>query len=126
MFRRLEEIVDPFACHDNRTPPADVWRFLALALRPLYGVMATGLALNAVGAALEVWLIFYAGRLVDTLAAGTPGRVLNEQSGELLAVAALVLILRPLLSLLREGLDDIAFRPNAEAIVRWRAHQHVL
>src|SRR5439155_25848405 len=46
--------------------------------------------------------------------------------GELIAAAGFVLIARPLVGYLRESLDDIAFRPNAETLVRWRAHRHVL
>ncbi|MEZ5667222.1 MAG: ABC transporter ATP-binding protein [Alphaproteobacteria bacterium] len=127
MFRFLATRVDPFKpCSANAAPPTGAWRFLAAHLRPFRGVMAASLLLAAIGATLEVWLIGYAGRLVDTLAATAPSSLWAEHGAELLGVAALVLLVRPAVAFLREGLDDIAFRPNAVTLVRWRAHRHVL
>jgi ATP-binding cassette subfamily B multidrug efflux pump len=126
MLRFFADLIDPFQPYNERTPPAGVWPFLLQHLRPLKHVMAMSLALTAVSAALEVWLIGYAGRLVDMLAATPPEELWAEHGGELLAVAALVLIARPLAPLIRESLDDIAFRPNAVTLIRWRAHRHVL
>ena len=79
--------------------------------------------LTAIAASIEVWLIGYAGRLIDTLAATSPDRLWVDHGMELLAVAAVVLIIRPLAPLLRESLDDIAFRPAAVTLIRWRAHR---
>ncbi|MCP4386579.1 MAG: ABC transporter ATP-binding protein [Hyphomicrobiales bacterium] len=126
MFRLFENLVDPFQPYDDSTPHTGAWRYLTENLRPLRRVMAMSLGLTVISAALEVWLIGYAGRLVDTLAAASPDRLWAEHGGELLLVAAVVLILRPLAPFLRESLDDIAFRPNAVTLVRWRAHRHVL
>ncbi|TCL71934.1 ABC transporter ATP-binding protein [Rhizobium sp. BK251] len=126
MFCFLETLVDPFARSDDRTPPAGVWAFLAMHLRPFRHVMAMSLSLTALGAIMEVWLIGFSGRLVDTLASTTPQRLWSEHGTALLVAAAVILILRPLAGLLREGLDDIAFRPNAVTLIRWRAHRHVL
>ncbi len=72
MFRCFESIVDPFQSYDQRTPPAGVWRFLVQHLRPLRHVMALSLLFSLIGAAIEVWLIGYAGRLIDNLAATAP------------------------------------------------------
>jgi ATP-binding cassette subfamily B multidrug efflux pump len=126
MFRRFESLVDPFQDYETLTPPADVWRFLAENLRPFRTVIGLSLILAVIGAAIEVWLIGYTGALVDTLAVSQPAQLWARHGGELLAVAAVILIGRPLAGYLREALDDIAFRPNAETLIRWRAHRHVL
>jgi ATP-binding cassette, subfamily B, multidrug efflux pump len=108
---------DPF--RPDVTPPATVRRFLAGVLRPLRAVVAASVLLAAVGAAIEVWLVGYAGRLVDRLGAGIPpGR-------ELLLAAAMVLLVRPATHLIREGLDDLALRPTALTMSTWQAHRHV-
>jgi len=39
--------------------------------------------------------------------------------------AVLVLLVRPLIHLAGEGLDDIAFRVNAQTLARWRLHRYV-
>ncbi|MBP1858203.1 ABC transporter ATP-binding protein [Rhizobium herbae] len=126
MFRRFSSLVDPFRPYDQSTPPDNAWRFLAENLWPFRHVTAMSLILTAIGAAIEVWLIGYASKLVDALAETPPAAFWARHSHELLLAAAIVLVVRPLAGLLRESLDDIAFRPNAEFLVRWRAHRHVL
>ena len=126
MFRRFQKLADPFQSYAAATPPDRVWPFLVQHLRPLRRVIAMSLVLAVIGAGIEVWLIGYAGTLVDTLAATSPAQLWAEHGMELLGVAALVLIARPLAAFLREGLNDIVFRPNAETLIRWRAHRHVL
>jgi ATP-binding cassette subfamily B multidrug efflux pump len=125
LFRLLENAVDPFHPHKVHTPPAGVWSFLVHEFRPFRAVVAASLAFTVVNAGIEVWLIGYSGRLVDALAANSPSAVWDSQGPELLAVAALVLLVRPLVHLLSEGLDDIAFRPNAQTLAQWRAHRYV-
>ncbi|ASW57761.1 ABC transporter ATP-binding protein [Plantactinospora sp. KBS50] len=125
MFRLLENPVDPFDQPDLSTPPAGPVAFLFREFRPLRGVIAASLALTAVGAGIEVWLIGYAGRLVDTLAATSPERLWQSHGTGLVAAALLVLIGRPLVQFLGEGLDDIAFRPNARTLALWRMHRYV-
>ncbi|MEV0720637.1 ABC transporter ATP-binding protein [Asanoa sp. NPDC050611] len=125
MFRLFESPVDPFAYDDTATPPAGVRRFLLRELRPLRPVAAAAVTVTVLCAAIEVWLIGYAGRLVDTLAATDPATLWASVGPELLTVGVLVLLVRPTLNLVGEALDDIAFRANARPLARWRAHRHV-
>ncbi len=125
LFRLLERADDPFSDPDLSTPPAGVRAFLLHELRPLRRVIAAGLILTVLGQAVEVWLIGYAGRLVDTLASTVPGRLWAEHGAGLVVAAGLILVVRPLLGLLNEGVDDIGYRPNAQARLLWRLHRHV-
>ncbi|KAA1182683.1 ABC transporter ATP-binding protein [Rhizobium tropici] len=126
MFRRFEELVDPFQDHDGPQPPSNARHYLLTNLRPFRTVMAMSLSLTVIGAVIEIWLIGYSSRLVDNLAIAHREDFWASEGLGLLAAAALVLIGRPLAGYLRESLDDIAFRPNAETLFRWRAHRHVL
>jgi ATP-binding cassette subfamily B multidrug efflux pump len=121
----FENPVDPFPLGDDRTPGGTVRRFLLEELRPLRPVVAAAVVTTVMCAAVEVWLIGYAGRLVDTLAAASPDTLWPEHGAELLAVAVFVLLIRPLINLVSEALDDIAFRANARPLARSRAHRHV-
>ncbi|MEV4639958.1 ABC transporter ATP-binding protein [Actinoplanes sp. NPDC049548] len=121
----FENPVDPFPDGDDRTPAADAHRFLLQELRPLRPVVVAAVVTTVLCAAVEVWLIGYAGRLVDALAAGSRDALWSDHGAELLAVAGLVLVVRPLLNLVSEALDDMAFRANARPLARWRAHRHV-
>jgi len=122
---RFENPVNPFDSNDRRHPARDVRRFLLEELRPLRPVVAAAVATTILCASIEVWLIWYAGSLVDTLAAGSPQALWAGHGAELLAVAVFVLLVRPLINLGSEALDDIAFRVNARPLVRWRMHRHV-
>ncbi|TDB74143.1 ABC transporter ATP-binding protein [Micromonospora sp. KC723] len=125
MLGLFENPVDPFPSGDNRTPAAGVRRFLLEELRPLRPVVAVAVATTILCAAIEVWLIGYAGHLVDTLAAANPDTLWADHGTELLVVATFVLLIRPLVNLVGEALDDIAFRANARPLARWRTHRYV-
>jgi ATP-binding cassette subfamily B multidrug efflux pump len=121
----FENPVDPFPATDDHTPAAGVRRFLLREFRPLRRVVAAACVVTVLCAAIEVWLIGYAGRLVDTLAAASPDTFWARHGAELLAVAVVVSLIRPLINLVGEALDDIAFRANARPLARWRAHRYV-
>ena len=127
MFRFLETLVDPFAAASPAAQPSGrVFFFILTELKPLRRVMAASLALTAISAGIEIWLIYYAGQLVDMLAAADPSSFWTTHGAGLALAAIAVVVLRPLIAFFREGLDDIAYRPNAETLLRWRAHRHVL
>lgn len=126
MFRFFENCINPFQSYDETTPPATAWQFIYQQLLPLRHIIAVSLFIAVIAASLEVWMIGYAGRLVDTLATTPPDQLWATHGREYILAALLVLIARPSVSFLREAINDVAFRPNAVALVRWRAHRHVL
>ena len=73
MFRLFENLVDPFAPHAPvNEPPRRLWPWLQSFMGPFRGVFwATGIAVAGI-AAVELWLIAYSGRLIDTLTAVGP------------------------------------------------------
>lgn len=126
LFGWLENLADPFQSYVETKPPAQPWPYITSFLKPLRHIMALSLLMTLVTVAIEIWLIAYAGRLVDTLSATAPEQIWPALGPELLLVALVILLIRPLAPLLREGLDDIAFKPNAATMIRWRAHRHVM
>ena len=88
------------------------------------GFMITA-AMSVVVAAIEVWLIYYMGRVVDLLGQG-PAGFLENHGMELVAVGVFILVLRPLLQGLDVLLLNNAVLPNFGTLIRWRAHKHVL
>ncbi|MEV4539671.1 ABC transporter ATP-binding protein [Asanoa sp. NPDC049518] len=125
MLGLFENSVDPFPTSETGTPTGTVRRFLLTEFRPLRPVVAASVAITLLCAAIEVWLIWYAGSLVDTLAAGSPQTLWADHGAELVTVVVLVLLVRPIINLVGEALDDISFRANARPLARWRAHRHV-
>ena len=127
MFRYFESLVDPYTPYaEENTPPDRLWPFLMAYLRPARGVMLwTVASIFAVGL-VEIWLIWYAGRLVDMLAEAGPEGFWTEHGFELILVAAFVLLLRPLAQTLSAALLNQSIMPNVGTLVRWRSHRHVL
>jgi ATP-binding cassette subfamily B multidrug efflux pump len=126
MLRFFQKLADPFVSDGNAPPPANVWAYLAHNLKPFAGIILASLLFTVLNASIEVWLIGYSGTLVDTLAGGSPETLWATRGFELAAVALVVVVARPLTGLVREALDDIAFRPGATYMMAWRAHRHVL
>ncbi len=127
MFRHFESLVDPYAPYaEDDTPPDRLWPFLKAYLRPARRVMVWATLSILAVAVVEVWLIWYAGRLVDVLGSMPPAEVWQRHGLELVAVAVFILILRPLIQTLQAVLLNQSLMPNVGTIVRWRSHRHVL
>ena len=118
------QLVEPYSSSDS-PPESRAWRYLASHIKPLRGILLLSLVVTVVAASIEVWMISYAGRLIDTLAV-TSREMLWQTHGKQLAMAALVLLLlRPVAQLLRHAINDIGFQCNAATLFRWRAHDHL-
>ena len=127
MFRFFESLVDPYAPYAaTDTPPTRLWPFLRDYLRPAWKVMVwTVLAVLAV-AVIEIWLIWYVGRLVDVLGDTPPAAFWARHGLELVAVAAFILLARPVIQTASAALINQSLMPNVGTIVRWRSNRHVL
>ena len=126
MFRYFENLVDPYCAYEEKDrPPTKLWPFMRDYCEPFWRVFAITGALSVVVAAVEIWLIWYMGRLVDLLS-GEPSDVLSRYGFELILVALFILILRPLLHAVDVLYLNNAIIPNFGTLIRWRAHKHVL
>jgi ATP-binding cassette, subfamily B, multidrug efflux pump len=126
MFRFFENLVDPYCDYTEvDRPPTRLWPFTMTYAKPFKKVFwATGL-MSILVAAIEIWLIYYMGRVIDLLA-GEPAEVIADHGLELALVAAFIVILRPLLHMFDVALLNNAILPNFGTLIRWRAHKHVL
>ena len=80
-------------------------------------------ALVAIG---DVAIVWYVGRLIDLLSQGTPATVWAEHGAEMLAVAFVIVVVRPIVAAIDVALLHNAVSPNLGTLIRWRAHRHVL
>jgi len=109
----------------NKAPSANLVHYLKSHLPPLRKVLIFSLCVTVLSASIEVWLISYAGTLIDTLAV-TPREDILQRHGVELGLAALILLLlRPISQLFRHAVNDIGLNCNAATLVRWRAHDHL-
>ncbi len=127
MFRWFEGLVDPYTTYqETDTPPKRLYPFLRSYAEPFKWILLISGIGSLVVAAVEIWLMSYVGRLVDTLSSGTPAEVWARYGVEFLLVAVFILTLRPILHILQVLLLNNTIMPNFATLVRWRAHRHVL
>ncbi|MCE8538980.1 ABC transporter ATP-binding protein [Ruegeria pomeroyi] len=126
MFRFFENLVDPFVAYDETdTPPTRLWPFMLDYSQPFLRVFIWAGLLSILVAGVEVWLIYYMGRVVDVLN-GSPAEVWEQYGTEMIALALFVLLIRPALHVLDVLVLNNAILPNFGTLIRWRAHKHVL
>ncbi|CAJ0798513.1 ABC transporter ATP-binding protein [Ralstonia holmesii] len=126
LLRRLEKLIDPFRPLPDTQPPANVWRFYAYFLREVRGVFAFLLLVGLLGALIEVALFDFLGRIVDMIQA-TPGSAFfGRHRNELLWMAFVALIARPVIFGLHDVLVHQVINPNLSNLIRRQNHRYVL
>ncbi|MGR3758126.1 MAG: ABC transporter ATP-binding protein, partial [Tranquillimonas sp.] len=127
MFRFFENLVDPYTPYEETdAPPTRLWPFMRAYSQPFRRVFVATAVMSVLVAAVEIWLIYYMGRVVDMLSSGPPAEVWAARKWELLAVAAFILTVRPVLQAVDVLLLNNGVMPNYGTLYRWRAHKHVL
>ncbi len=119
----------------NATDPYDlsevashstVWPYLKSHFKPLRRILIASVLVTSLAAAIEVWLIQYAGEIIDTLVASTPTDFWKTEGWGLFGAATVVFLFRPLTQFLRLAVNDISLQCNIANLVRWRAYDHLI
>ncbi|MEN9061255.1 ABC transporter ATP-binding protein [Ponticoccus litoralis] len=126
MFRFFENLVDPYAKYrQTDTPPRRLLPFMLDYAQPFRGVFVWATLLSIVVAAVEIWLIWVMGWVVDILS-GDPQQVWQDHGWALIGIGAFILVLRSLIQAADVLLLNNTILPNFGTLIRWRAHGHVL
>ena len=123
--RAALHLADPYVHGSREAPAGSVWPYLRSHLRPLRLVLVLSLIVTALTATIEVWLIGYAGRLIDMLAETAPAEIWAEHNASLIFAAVMIIALRPLAQFARFAVNDIGFSCNVANLFRWRAYDHI-
>lgn len=125
--RGVLHLVDPYDPDFDRatTPPGTVLAYVRSNLRPLRLAMWLSVLFTIITAGIEVWLISYAGQLIDTLADTPPLQIWQVHWAELSFAAVMLLIVRPASQFMRHALNGIGLDCNIANLFRWRAHAHL-
>jgi ATP-binding cassette subfamily B multidrug efflux pump len=126
LYRRFENMINVFQEAPGSAPPNRVFPFYVYYLRQVWPSFAVLLVVGLVGALIEVALFNYLSRIID-LAQKTPGsRFFSEHGGELLWMAVVTLIMRPIFIGLHDLLVHQTISPGMTSMIRWQNHNHVL
>lgn len=126
MFKKFENLVDPFCDYDeNTTPPTTVIGFISEYCQPFRSVFAVAGILAMLAALSEIVLIYAVGWLVDVMQ-GTPDDLLDQHSAILIGLALFVLIFKPAIHMIDVMILNNTLMTNVATLARWRSHKHVL
>ncbi|WAW88445.1 ABC transporter ATP-binding protein/permease [Xanthomonas citri pv. malvacearum] len=126
MFRWFESLIDIFPPIEREMPPRSVWCFYLHYLRPLWPILLATLIAGLLLALVEVAMFDFLGRIVDMLA-GKPGPdFFRQHAGELIWMAVITLVARPLFTGLHNLLVNQAIVPGLSNRSRWLMHNYVV
>ncbi|WP_114285904.1 ABC transporter ATP-binding protein [Candidatus Halocynthiibacter alkanivorans] len=126
MFRKFENLVNPFAHVASDTPPATLWAYINTQLRPFRPWLPWMALTGFIVAIMESGLIFYSGRIIDLMAEAGPAEFWAEHRAEVMLVALFILLLRPLIITFNHLFLEQTLASNMQEQARWRAHKHLL
>jgi ATP-binding cassette subfamily B multidrug efflux pump len=127
MFRWFESRINPFPRDPIRQPPDKLIAFFWYYLKPVWWAFALLTATTLVLAGLEVLVLAFVGKVVDMMkSAPNPRSFFEDHAGELIAMTAITLVLRPLLSVLADLFKQQMIMGPVNIRVRWLAHRYVL
>ncbi len=126
LFRRFERIIDIFREAPGAEPPDKVFPFYFYYLRQVWPSFAALLVVGLIASLIEVSLFSYLSQIID-LTKETPGdRFFSDHAGELIWMAAVAMILRPVFFGLNDLLVHQTLTPGMTSMIRWQNHKYVL
>lgn len=126
MFRWFESLIEVFPKIEMETPPRTVWRFYAHYLGPLWPLFAAALLAGLLLALVEVAMFDFLARIVDMLAEQPGADFFSRHATELLWMAGITLVARPLLVGLHDLLVNQSVVPGLSNRTRWLTHNYVV
>jgi ATP-binding cassette, subfamily B, multidrug efflux pump len=126
MFRFFETLIDPFRAHDPRMPPPTLAGFYWHYTKEVWPVLAALMGIGLVISLIEVSIFRYVGAIVDMLKTTTPDQVLADYGWTFAWMAAVVLIGRPIATIIHDLLVQQSLAPSFTNLVRWQTHRYVL
>lgn len=126
MFRRFENLINPFATFKQGTPPRGLWAFYRFHLSAMRKWIPFILLTGLIAAVIESGLIFYSGRLIDLMAEEGPEAFWQTHWLEVTLAATFILFARPIAIGINHLFLEQTVASNLQEQVRWRAHKHML
>lgn len=126
LFRWFESLIKVFQEPDDRMPPTSVGRFYGFYLIQVWPVFLAILVVGLGVASIEVALFGFIGRIVDLAKEIPEPDFFTRHGRELLWMALITLIARPLFSALHDLLVNQTIVPNLTNRIRWQNHRYVI
>ncbi len=125
MFHFFERLLDPTRPPARPEPPPHLVAFYWHYARQAKGLFAALFAAGCVVATLDSMVPVFMGRVVGLVTATEPARLWQESGWTLLAMAAVLLVARPIAQTTQNLVANQAIVANVGNMIRWQSHWHV-
>ncbi len=123
----FESFINPFKNHPDKTPPSTLFAFYWHYVKQVKWVFAGLLVIGFFVSILEIALFSYIGQVVDMVeSVETIDQLWAKYSGTFIWMLVVILLLRPLASLLHNLFINQALTTNFTSMIRWQQHRYVL
>ncbi|MET1411971.1 ABC transporter ATP-binding protein [Roseibium sp. HPY-6] len=126
MFDRFEQLIDPFEKTELDVPPKGFWAFCWYYTKPVWPILLVVSILGAIIAVLEVLIFTFLGELVTWLSTENTETFFQDNWGQLVWMAVVVLVLLPGFAAIWEMLFHQGLMGTYPMSVRWRVHRYLL
>src|SRR6185295_1557852 len=126
MFALFERLLKPTATFDNPQPPAGLiafhWHYARQATPLFAALFVAGFAV----ALLDTLIPIFIGRVVTLVTSAQPATLFAEHGTTLLAMALVLLVVRPAAITTQNLLSNQAIAANVSNRIRWQSHWYVV
>ncbi|MBM3532202.1 MAG: ABC transporter ATP-binding protein [Alphaproteobacteria bacterium] len=126
MFRAFESLLQPTALPPDAPPPAGLAAFYWHYARQARGLLVALFCAGFVVAVLDSLIPVFIGRVVTLVSSHAPDTLLAEAGIQLLGMATVMLVLRPIALCLQNLVTNQALAPGLSNLIRWQNHWHVV
>ncbi|GAB2925767.1 ABC transporter ATP-binding protein [Hafnia psychrotolerans] len=126
LFRYFERIIDIFRDAPGTEPPDKVFPFYFYYLRQVWPSFAALLLVGLIASLIEVSLFSFLSQIIDLTKETPTGSFFSAHAGELIWMAVVAMVLRPVFFGLNDLLVHQTLTPGMTSMVRWQNHKYVL
>ena len=125
VFRFFENLLEPTALPPG-PPPDGLGAFYWHHARQARGLVVALFAAGLVVALIDTTIPVFVGRVVTLVSSSTPHGVLHDSWPQLILMALVLLVARPVAMVLQNLITNQAIIPGLSNLVRWQSHWHVV
>ena len=127
LFKRFEDLIDPFKEVPDEMPPKKILPFYWHYLKQVKVAMLCLFIVGFFASIIEVAFFSFLGKIADYIQTSpSPTHFFSDHRYELIWMAAVILLLRPIFFLLHDLLERQTLTSNLVTLVRWQQHRYVL
>jgi ATP-binding cassette subfamily B multidrug efflux pump len=126
LFRLFESLLQPTALPPDNPPPGGLAAFYWHYARQARGLLVALFCAGFLVAVLDSLIPVFIGRVVTLISIHEPKDLLPEVGPQLLGMALVMLVIRPLALCLQNLVTNQALAPGLSNLIRWQNHWHVV